>query len=137
MPVLARNPIARNTRSIDSGAVIAASNRRTPTGTAASRFAEHPRYAFAIHNWLVAAGVTVGDWHGGEKALPRRLGAHLLQAVIGHGGFGTVDRAEQQEPIRRPVANGYRPPPTRRVAAIPAMRCRASAHAPFAPSAFR
>ena len=74
--------------------------------------AEHPRYATAIRNWLVSAGVTVGDWHGDERrpggdggeALPRRLGAYLLQAVIGRGGFGTVYRAEQQEPIRRPVA---------------------------------
>ncbi|MFN3244213.1 MAG: bifunctional serine/threonine-protein kinase/formylglycine-generating enzyme family protein [Planctomycetota bacterium] len=73
----------------------------------------HPRHARALRNWLVAAGAIEGDWHGDEgdaeqagddDRLPRRLGPYLLQAVIGRGGFGTVYRSDQQEPIRRPVA---------------------------------
>ena len=73
----------------------------------------HPRHARVLRDWLVAAGVSVGDWHGvGEEAnghahddaLPRPLGDYVLQAVIGRGGFGTVYRAEQQRPIVRGVA---------------------------------
>lgn len=81
---------------------------------------KHPEHALWIRNWLVKAGAIDGDWRGAEDAasdpaeptdalpsresLPRRLGSYLLQDIIGRGGFGTVYRAEQQEPIRRPVA---------------------------------
>lgn len=71
---------------------------------------QHPDHALRIRNWLVAAGAIEGDWHGEEslgssdERLPYRLGAYLLIEVMGRGGFGTVYRAEQQEPIRRPVA---------------------------------
>lgn len=70
----------------------------------------HPDHALRIRNWLVAAGAIEGDWHGEEglggntEHLPHRLGAYMLLEVMGRGGFGTVYRAEQQEPIRRPVA---------------------------------
>lgn len=72
--------------------------------------AEHPDYALQIRNWLVAAGALEGDWHGEESlgtrddVLPQRIGVYMLLAVMGRGGFGTVYRAEQQEPIRRAVA---------------------------------
>ena len=72
--------------------------------------ANQPEYALQIRNWLIAAGAIEGDWHGEEslgkdsEQLPYRLGAYLLVEVMGRGGFGTVYRAEQQEPIRRPVA---------------------------------
>jgi serine/threonine protein kinase len=71
---------------------------------------KHPDHALRIRNWLIAAGVIENDWHGEESLggndehLPYRLGAYMLTEVMGRGGFGTVYRAEQQEPIRRPVA---------------------------------
>jgi len=71
---------------------------------------KHPDWALQIRNWLVASGAIDGDWHGDEsdldddEQLPYRLGSYLLLEVIGRGGFGTVYRAEQQEPIRRQVA---------------------------------
>jgi tetratricopeptide (TPR) repeat protein len=53
----------------------------------------------------------VADWLNGDSSLqPAHLaaGAHVgryrLLEPIGHGGFGVVYRAEQQEPVRRPVA---------------------------------
>ncbi|MFY9341020.1 MAG: serine/threonine-protein kinase, partial [Planctomycetota bacterium] len=39
-----------------------------------------------------------------DAELPFPLGPYLLLEKLGKGGFGTVYRAEQQEPIRRPVA---------------------------------
>ncbi|MBX3462148.1 MAG: protein kinase [Planctomycetes bacterium] len=83
-------------------------------GALAALFAANPAHAAALRSWLAAAGVTVGGTLIGgvatagpardDEALPRRLGAYVLQALLGRGGFGTVYRAEQQEPIRRPVA---------------------------------
>ena len=82
----------------------------------------HRPHAAAIRAWLAAAGGPYGGTQvcgpdsapaappaaatpgNGDETLPQRLGAYVLQAVLGRGGFGTVYRAEQQEPIRRPVA---------------------------------
>jgi serine/threonine protein kinase/formylglycine-generating enzyme required for sulfatase activity len=78
--------------------------------------AQHPQHAPAIRNWLAGAGVTVPGTappategaaaaaDPNDTALPQRLGAYVLHAVLGRGGFGTVYRAEQLEPIHRPVA---------------------------------
>ncbi len=70
----------------------------------------HPLHARTIRAWLHGAGVPLpGEAPGpaatgGPETLPMRLGPYLLQTLLGRGGFGTVYRAEQQEPIRRPVA---------------------------------
>ncbi|MCK5941705.1 MAG: protein kinase [Planctomycetes bacterium] len=74
--------------------------------------AAHPRHAATLRAWLVAADVLAdagphapserGDGDG--EHLPRRMGPYMLLALIGRGGFGTVYRADQLEPIRRPVA---------------------------------
>lgn len=73
----------------------------------------HAGHARTIRAWLTRAGVAVpavvttgGTVVEGEDldALPTRIGRYLLQERIGRGGFGTVYRAEQQEPFRRPVA---------------------------------
>ncbi len=74
----------------------------------------HAVHAGAIRRWLLAAGVPVPATLAaqGTKAadgdldaeLPFLLGPYLLVEKLGKGGFGTVYRGEQQEPIRRPVA---------------------------------
>jgi hypothetical protein len=28
--------------------------------------ADHPQHRTAVHDWLVAAGLALGDWHGDE-----------------------------------------------------------------------
>jgi serine/threonine protein kinase/formylglycine-generating enzyme required for sulfatase activity len=68
----------------------------------------HSQHSHTIREWLRAAGVPVPPGQGGDidsdTALPLLLGPYLLQECLGRGGFGTVFRGEQQEPIRRPVA---------------------------------
>ena len=71
---------------------------------------QHPDHALQIRNWLVAAGA-IENSPEHEKSLgadnhqlPYQLDAYVLLEVMGRGGFGTVYRAEQQEPIKRPVA---------------------------------
>ncbi len=77
----------------------------------------HPEHTGTIRHWLVSAGVAVPFTVGSGSAssgghsdidsdtdLPQPLGPYLLLEQLGRGGFGTVFRAEQQEPIRRPVA---------------------------------
>jgi serine/threonine protein kinase/formylglycine-generating enzyme required for sulfatase activity len=70
----------------------------------------HPEHAHTIRRWLSSAGVTMPggppthDDSAVGETLPMRLGDYLLHELLGRGGFGTVYRAEQQEPIRRPVA---------------------------------
>ena len=78
---------------------------------------EHPGHARTIRHWLTAAGVAVPTTvvsaaHGiassgdidNDTPLPQVLGPYVLLERLGRGGFGTVFRGEQQEPIRRPVA---------------------------------
>jgi serine/threonine protein kinase/formylglycine-generating enzyme required for sulfatase activity len=75
---------------------------------------KHAAYAATIRRWLLEAGVPVPRTTPGQAEpagagdpddeLPFRLGPYLLVEKLGKGGFGTVFRAEQQEPIRRPVA---------------------------------
>ena len=76
---------------------------------------EHPQYSRALRTWLAASGVDApitvisngGTRHAPSEdehdALPQRIGPYVLTTLLGRGGFGTVYRAEQQEPIRRPV----------------------------------
>jgi serine/threonine protein kinase/formylglycine-generating enzyme required for sulfatase activity len=70
----------------------------------------HAEHARTIRAWLTRAGVTVPGTSGaptrppGYDTLPTRLGPYVLQDLLGRGGFGSVYRAEQHEPIRRPVA---------------------------------
>jgi serine/threonine protein kinase len=82
----------------------------------------HPRHEGAIRRWLALAGVDVpataagpagpkphttggsGTEFDASTPLPAALGPYLLVERLGRGGFGTVFRAEQQEPIRRTVA---------------------------------
>ncbi|MCA8965356.1 MAG: SUMF1/EgtB/PvdO family nonheme iron enzyme [Planctomycetes bacterium] len=77
----------------------------------ASLLRANAAHAGAIRSWLRQAGVTVPEDETGTRQagpvageFPRPLGDYQLLAVIGRGGFGTVYRAEQQRPIRRPVA---------------------------------
>lgn len=84
--------------------------------------ARNPQHSRTVRSWLASAGVELHDTvisdHGGHgtssgngngiddsgDALPLRLGNYTLTQKLGRGGFGTVYRAEQQEPIRRMVA---------------------------------
>lgn len=79
----------------------------------------HPAHEPTIRRWLAAVGVAVPatvvaanrPTAGGAAAefdaqtpLPAPLGPYVLLERLGRGGFGTVFRAEQIEPIRRFVA---------------------------------
>ncbi len=70
---------------------------------------EHPRWRAALRAHIAA--ITVGDDVLGrareplqEAALPERVGPFEIRELIGEGGFGTVYRAEQREPVARTVA---------------------------------
>ena len=78
----------------------------------------HPAHETTIRRWLAAAGIAVpgiaatpGRSAGSAAAefdantpLPAPLGPYVLLERLGRGGFGTVFRAEQLDPIRRRVA---------------------------------
>jgi serine/threonine protein kinase/Flp pilus assembly protein TadD len=53
---------------------------------------------------ILGGGMAPADWAGDTEGLGSVIGRFTLIEKIGEGGFGTVYRAEQSEPVRRQVA---------------------------------
>ncbi len=63
--------------------------------------AARPEHAVAIRTWLAALNGPVDDRAGDA---PRRIGAYILERILGRGGSSVVYLAQQEHPVQRPVA---------------------------------